>query len=425
MTTTTLVSTLFVPQLGRRGLQVHPERGLSTLWESGRSMNGMSGLARRVVVAVGMETGRNDIQFLTMLPWANVLDWKGLVRDRRAWCAACFEESRGRAVPVYEPLLWSLAPVGTCWRHGEALETRCPRAGCGRSQFFLAARSRPGYCSLCRGWLGANPSGEQARGNGEMQRRETWVGQVLGELLAAGPDLEIPPSTETIKESVITCARSLTKGKVGRLGLLCGLSKETIYRWTPGTRPGVDVLLRLSWHLGISPVDFLTRPGSVRPTATPMATRSPAGGAVAPPTRSRRDIAAIGRQLGAIVNEERDRPRSMRQVAKDLGLHAAFVCGIFPDLVREISSRYRIARREVSRQRLVRIQAEVKEAVGRVHARGLYPGVNRVRVHLSQPAILRHPAARAAWLEALAELGWEMGGRRAQHPPQDARTEML
>jgi hypothetical protein len=415
VSTGALVSHELVPHLGRRHLEAYPDSGLSSLWRSARAVNGTLELAKDMVTALGAVTGRHELRLLTMLPWAAVLDRKGLLRHDRAWCAVCYREWQQHARPIYEPLIWSLAPVTVCPQHGQPLETRCPHPGCRRTLLYLSTRSRPGFCSLCQGWLGApHAPGHEVTVPGGPESRHEWIRRVVGEFLAAGPRLAVPPTRDVIAESVVRCARALTGGSVSKLARLCDIDPETVHQWQHGTSLGLHMLLRVCWHLGVTPLEFVTQPSSMTLTRAAIPTGARDGWPKDGSRRHRRDSDLIRQQVQAAIEADGESPRSTAQITKDLGRRYDELYRVCPDLLRQIAFRYRVATRERSTRRVERIRTEVREAVAHLHAQGVYPSVNRVRAMLSQPVLLRLPAARQAWLDALREHGWEMGGHRTK-----------
>jgi hypothetical protein len=68
-------------------------------------------MARNLVEMLEGLTLRNDLRFLTLLFWADVLPKRGLLRRTRARCPACAQQWRTKGQTVYEPLLWTLQAV--------------------------------------------------------------------------------------------------------------------------------------------------------------------------------------------------------------------------------------------------------------------------------------------------------------------------
>jgi hypothetical protein len=103
---------------------------LTAFWRSEtRALNSTRSLARRMVHGLEEETGRRDLRFLTLLTWTEVLPVHQLQRTTRAWCPGFFQDWRDRGQAIYDPLVWTLAPVTVCARHRRPLRTICVNAG--------------------------------------------------------------------------------------------------------------------------------------------------------------------------------------------------------------------------------------------------------------------------------------------------------
>lgn len=122
------------------------------------AIDGHGIVAETYIASLQKLTMRNDLRFLTMLPWKEVISHRHLIRPKRAWCPACYDEWRGDGDDVYEPLAWSLAVVTMCIRHRRSLRSRC--RSCERKLHPLASRSKPGYCATCHAWLGESAKEE-------------------------------------------------------------------------------------------------------------------------------------------------------------------------------------------------------------------------------------------------------------------------
>ncbi len=109
-----------------------------------KALNGTQSGAARLVKALEALTKRNDLKFLTMLPWAKVFPVLGLLRQFQAWCPYCYLEWLEEKQVIYSPLLWALAVIKICPYHHQPLESHCPHC---LSQFLpLWRNSRPGFC---------------------------------------------------------------------------------------------------------------------------------------------------------------------------------------------------------------------------------------------------------------------------------------
>src|SRR5215470_6463846 len=165
-------------------------------WKQCPALNGVTSLAAGMVQALQQLTQRNDLRFLTMLPWKEVLADSRLVRRTRAWCPLCYEEWRVSHQEVYDPLLWALEDITHCLRHGVQLQQHCPNPDCGRMLYPLYSTAQPGYCTWCHQWLGQTLSFAQ-KGE-EDWAWQVWINRAVGELLATAPTLFAFPSRENV-----------------------------------------------------------------------------------------------------------------------------------------------------------------------------------------------------------------------------------
>ena len=108
--TSVLVTDHLLPSM--RSLRHGTTPAATWLVKHGPHFNGTGDTARHAITALADLTGRQDLSFLTLQSWAQVLAPYGLLRlgrHGRAWCSACYAEALALRTPLYEPLLWSIA----------------------------------------------------------------------------------------------------------------------------------------------------------------------------------------------------------------------------------------------------------------------------------------------------------------------------
>ena len=68
-----------------------------------------------LVGAVEDMTLREDLRFMTLLPWRTIVTARtaSLLRGTKAYCADCYEDAREANAIVYDPLLWGFV-VARC-----------------------------------------------------------------------------------------------------------------------------------------------------------------------------------------------------------------------------------------------------------------------------------------------------------------------
>lgn len=224
VTVRTMVTTLVLPLVGRPHLQKSQDSGLTTFWrKDSRSVNGVARTARDWVSAMERLTLRTPLNRLTMLPLADLLAPTGLLKNGRAWCSTCLHEQRRAAAPIHEPLVWLLKDVGVCPAHATTLSALCP--GCGRPVPTLAARSRPGFCPWCGGWLGASRAVE----SNTASARDIWVSREAGNLLALGQTTVLDVARLAV--GIRACLRDSACGSAATFSREVGFPEDRIKTW--------------------------------------------------------------------------------------------------------------------------------------------------------------------------------------------------
>lgn len=117
-----------------------------------RGLNGVTALTAEWVHIIERMTMRTGLDALTLLPISGPISPLGLFHAVERWCPACLQEWADRNEEPYLPLLWSLNLVSACPIHHAPLQDHCPH--CSRNFRSLKGTARPGFCSLCGGWLG-------------------------------------------------------------------------------------------------------------------------------------------------------------------------------------------------------------------------------------------------------------------------------
>ncbi len=222
------------------------------------SLNGTNSGTKELVAALTELTLQDNLQFLTLLTWAEVFPVIKLLKPCFAWCPHCYQEWRSRGTVIYSPLLWSIQVVTVCPYHHQPLLTICPQC---QQQFLpLWSQTRPGYCLRCHGWLGSKNSSSSSNGSGlkDSQRWEIWVANTLGELLEKAIWFSSPPPRNTIQKAIKAYTNQLTKGNISALSRFIGINRYKFIRWHNGVSiPILSDLLKICDTLSTSLVDFL------------------------------------------------------------------------------------------------------------------------------------------------------------------------
>ncbi|MDZ7609407.1 MAG: helix-turn-helix domain-containing protein [Eubacteriales bacterium] len=403
--TSTLISRELTPAKARPLPKVGRQPAHKFGYAYSSALNGLTDQAKKWINALELATLRNDLRFLTMLTWAEVLPAAGLMRAVRAWCPACFEEWQRTKQPIYEPLLWSLQVVKICQFHHQYLQFKCPY--CNQDSIpLLAWRSRPGYCCQCGQWLGI-PLNSVV--NDEIPKSELewqiWIVETVGDLLAVAPSLSSTPEKENIVRALLACADKVKGGNKAAFARTLGVSKSTMHLWCNGKAiPQIDAYLRICRRLGLKLSNLLDGTTLIFETAEvnhrlPLTTKKSRSSNRPFPKEQ------ILHSLNMVLSSNESPPPSMREVARRLGYHDKYLRLHFPDLCRCISTRYTGYRNEQSRLRTELLHKEIRQVVLELHAQGVNPTPRNVRVRLSKPNSFLETAAQMAHKNAIQELG--------------------
>lgn len=341
------------------------------------AINSTGVIAQDWVVVLEKLTSRNDLRFLTMLPWSDALTRRNLLRPTRAWCPSCYEEWRANDQIVYEPLLWTFQDVEVCVRHRRRLRSQCQY--CGRNLPWLARCARAGYCSKCGQWLGVDLDDrctDLALANGALAW-QTWVVKNLEEMIVSTTYLPSPPK-QRIAKAISLCIDQATEGTMNRFACLIGKRKNTVWGWQHGkAKVPMNDLLRICYHVGISLVDFLHTEFVTQKEIEFIPARPPSSGVTTTRRRPRTfDREKIDRILRAEFKEYP--PPSMKAVARRLNTDRRFLYEHFSPVCRAISARHSKHQRACFEQQQSQHANDISQAASKLHANGIYPSRRRV-----------------------------------------------
>jgi len=311
---------------------------LNKLWRDAYTLNGFSSIVRHWVETLCTLTSCDDLHFLTMLTWREVIAADRLIRPCRVWCSSCYEEWRQAHRVIYEPLLWMLKGVDVCPRHLQPLAVQCP--GCLETLLPLSQWTRPGYCHLCACWLGSSSAMKLPMNHADDFEKRLWRAKVVGDLIAATPDLAVPPQKEQIATMIGLCLDKYSRGDLGALARLVKLTKQAIWKYHRGGElPYFDTLLNMCSILSIPPLEFLTA-NSLPSSGGPHFMIDDVE--AMPKTKGRLsadELQYVRQVLLSLLAEEADPSPTVAEVARRLGCNADTLRRNFPDLCRAITSK--------------------------------------------------------------------------------------
>ena len=372
------------------------------------AVNGTGTMALDLVQALETLTLRNDLPFLTLISWTNVLPQRKLLRPVRAWCPTCYEEWRSTKQIIYEPLMWSIEALTLCPLHRKRLHFQCPHCRCQLSP--LAPYSQPGYCSKCLKWLGISSNSEQSNSKVLGEEELVWqifVSDSIGKLLAAAPHLPQPLLRERMAQAFCAYVTQVTEGNIAAFARLLQIPKNKVWMWHSGkVLPQLNVLLKVCYCLRTSVLNFLLK-DTVEENVNLMTTL-PQTQVVNQFTQSpnvESDLNRVQRLLEGVLQGYEEPPPPMTEVAKHLGYDKRVLRRRFPGLCRAISAQYLQYKKEARAERIKQCCEEVQQAVKHLYTQGVYPSEANVSKTLARPGCFRDKEVRAALQQARCQLG--------------------
>ena len=366
-------------------------------WGSAMSINGNGATAQEWATILEDLTKRSDLHLLTLRWWVGDLEPHKLLREKPAWCPACYAEWKDQEQPIYEPQLWTFQVVTMCMKHHRMLEEQCPN--CQKRQPIIRFQATLDQCTRCNVWLGS-PTLDSP--NPETIKWQEWVISSLNELRRT-----IVSSSALLWEQFFTNISKgfEARGEQSRLAELVGLARGQLATWLRRSHtPTLQSILEFCYVCNVTPLQVLN--GDIAALKQVIAEDKPYR--LPRPRRLRRAFNQEHclERIQAIL-DGREELIGYTQLADQLGYSKTLLEYHFPQECALLSKQVKEHRRQRKKQRIARVQEEVRQAVLVLHSQGIYPSQNKVADLLSDPNVLFQPEAKAVWRALCRELGWD------------------
>ena len=366
------------------------------------TINGTGAVAADYVSAIGRLTAREDLHYLTMVPWRPLLPAPMLMRGVAAWCPVCLTGWEKAGSTIYVPLLWTLEAVKFCPCHRRPLRLTCPH--CSLPQPLLGQCSWVGFCTHCKGWLGSD-SGADGPDRYSVLRPgspewEIWAATQIGDLIEAAFQNPSLITTERLAELLwIGCDLEGTSS----FARLLGVSSNTVCDWRRGDKhPVLPAYLRLARIFNVTLADLLT--GKVSPAELRKLNFEdmPRWCNLWARRHTRFDKAVASRHMDEAL---RDTPvRSLHSIERRTGFHKATLQKYFPDQCRALIKRFREFSAASLQERQAKRIAEFRQVALQLHEQGTELFVNTVLKRMCPPRQLEFRIARGVLAEVKREI---------------------
>jgi AraC-like DNA-binding protein len=361
-------------------------------------INGVGTITVDFVNALEELTKRNDLGYLTMLSWQGIFRGR-LLKDHKAWCPYCFEEWMKNREIIYEPLIWQIDMISTCFIHNVHLETQC--RFCHNKLSFITRQPQIGYCPKCSKWLGKSMQyNHGSTANLELDNREWayWIHSNISELIQIAPSLLFIPTEHKVRDLICQLINKIgtIKGFASYFDLSIGVVRDWKYR----TIPLFTTLLKFSFTLKKS-LYFLLSSG------IPKIKKSDLQYINMKHLKGKKRVLETGElreKFKSILLLEKNPLPSTPQIAKRFGCSISSLKRHCKDLISQLSELNKDYKKRLKIQRINKICNEVEKITWEIHAEGNYPSVNKVSLRLSNPAYFRIPEAKKAWRSTIQKI---------------------
>ena len=321
--------------------------------------DGMRPQSSSVVSALERLTGLSHLVLHTFLPWAGLSPpaYSGAVTPQPArWCARCFERWHLEGVDPWEPLLWRSALASYCPHHRIPLSSRCP--SCASTLSVVADRVPLGYCSRCGHLLHEGDPYLREPGvdfrRDQPARFDWWTSLALGQMLSVQRQASDRVGIDGFVDLIGTSS-SVPRVGLQSIARYLGVSHRTLAHWRDRERkPRLRWYLRVCIRLGANPAEVAIGDRSFpTPWRESMSKWHSLCVSGTPRVRAREDR---WRRLARAIDRSiaQGGPRSVRDFARDQGVHFTILHRRFPDryalLVRQ-AARHRDAERRLFQAR--------------------------------------------------------------------------
>lgn len=215
-------------------------------------MNGFSVLSLELIQNIELLTGREDIQYTTMINWSGIFN-KNVVYHKRRWCPLCLESFQKDLGIVYEPLIWSISDIKICDIHQITLKEYCP--SCGEKLAYIHSNLVVGYCQHCFQWLGESGSYD----NKISLKGQNFILENYKELLEVAPALYSFPNRDYIGDFLNKLREQLEFDSIRQFSIFLGVNYSGLYYWLNKERsPDPEKLLHLAQKLGCTIYEIIS-----------------------------------------------------------------------------------------------------------------------------------------------------------------------
>jgi transcriptional regulator with XRE-family HTH domain len=398
-----LIVKIIAPQINSGFARKITSRGLNTLFDLSHALNATGEIATNFIQALEALTLRNDLHYLTLLSWSDVLLSRELVRTHKTWCPQCYQDWHISGDETYDPLLWSIAPVKICQIHQVALQDTCPH--CHQNKLpLLTWKSHNAYCSRCAQLLASEKfTLEKNILNANFSKQNRWnisVVSNIGDLVGHIP-CQPQPSKSQVYPRILMAVNKATEGNISSFAKLLNLPKNTVWGWCrEKSFPPINSLLKIVDLLNISLIEFLLNDIDTLDSNIIKLTEAPKIPKSKRRSSQQFNYLLVQTILIETLNKSEDLVPSIREISMKLGYDPRTLLRHFPDLCQKIVAKRTHLEKKTHLRKIESYCVEVRTVTLAIRARGEYPTELMVAQMITKPGCLRYRQVRSAFQEA-------------------------
>ncbi|MDH4163408.1 MAG: TniQ family protein [Nitrospirota bacterium] len=217
--------------------------------------NGIGAVPEKWAELLSSLTGQAGLDDLTLTALRPYTSTKRLMIDMKRWCPLCFSEA-ARDGRVYGHLLWEIAAVSVCPKHGVNLVSNCIcNNEDSQSNFSKVKPAKiylPGICSSC-----GRPLVETSMNmTTAASQREIKRAQIVGDMLT---DIErLKEGTNGIDVFLNNAVRYFAKGNATAFAKMLHIDKVSLHNWIHRTHlPSLYQIVEIALTFQCSMVDVM------------------------------------------------------------------------------------------------------------------------------------------------------------------------
>lgn len=384
LTTGNFVSKLLAPYLNKYYITAIGGRGGNGFFDSSAGINGVGTLAQDFVNVLQKLNQRTDLEKLTLLYWSKVLPTRGLMRKKRVWCPACYQESIVNKTPIYDQLLWFLQEVESCSKHRISLVNTCKF--CYKEQQILSRNTAPGYCQQCNKWLGINLDYNDAEVNNYCSSL------IIGEMLIKSSSHQSRIYTrEDVTQSIRHIYISIFNKNITYMSQVLAIPKTTLKYWINGINLiPVSGLLKICQTLRVQFNCFL----QLEVTDSNLI-REICKDTKYIPNRKRYNYEIIEKVLNNEIIS--NIPKSLTKVAELIGCDRKLLNKQFPIESRKIVDNYKSYIQRQKEQRVTNIKKELEWLHEYLKVNEISLGLNKLEEIINQKYLFKEVTIKEEW----------------------------